>query len=847
MTPILALLALQVYRGREAVDPATYTSRSGAFELRVEASRIDGTGDGAYRLLRSGVPIWSGDKDFTLLDARVTDDGRVIGYALTEGRRRLGHLRVIVLAPDGAELQDEPHERTGPSDMHGDPEPWLFDLLLLDAADACVFRVHDWRKNQGLESWWVYRMTTGERLAEYLPAERLGHATEPPWRIHGAQALDPQGLVLAYGFGGRRHEDQWFALLEPLGEPVWRLEDPGAFATELGGVSGSGLLERVRRRNPPALPPGADMRIWRVRQGASVDYCVERDSGAEHGWRVAEVGRTPDEGRREPPAEPERIALAHLSSVALARGSGSEEGQLGPVVGWGFDDGGGLCVVRSCNRERFEHLRVDRDGRVLGTTPIEEPPEKLTGRRIWTHVAGQRWLLTISPDGDGASSSAFFADGTTGALRPLAGFKCPAIKAAAPTPEGGFVVLATHHLEFTLIDTVVAFGPDGVERWRLFNPIPSPDDPASLFSPQDLTVMPDGDVVVLDGARDALQVFDAGSAFVASVDLASAWGEEPSYLTLIEPAPGDGLLVYDFNGTTPVRLVERDGTVRARFDRFGRFAPDGQLWTCDGNRFYLLDGAGREIAPVGLTPSAEFLNEAGPSALDALGRICIQDARNGVLHVWSADGGRLLTAVPEPTDFGRVDTRARIVAGPDDGFAGQAREKGHVLFDASGRRTGLLEDVRELDFAPASGVSWAWRAGGVVELRAADGEIRELARLPSGRWITRPEDVCALADGSFVVLADNEVGLFDAGGRPLQSFGLPGTPGHTVSAGSRWILVSSYAREAWLIDREGGTPRLFHAGEVGEKSSCEMALGARGSEVLVLDKQALVLHRYALP
>ena len=66
MIPFLAALALQLYRGREAVDSATYVSASGAYELRVEPTRVDGTGEGAYRLLKDGQKLWSGKQDFTL-------------------------------------------------------------------------------------------------------------------------------------------------------------------------------------------------------------------------------------------------------------------------------------------------------------------------------------------------------------------------------------------------------------------------------------------------------------------------------------------------------------------------------------------------------------------------------------------------------------------------------------------------------------------------------------------------------------------------------------------------------------------------------------------------------------
>ena len=253
MLPVIALLALQVFGGREAVDPTTYVSRSGAYELLVDASRIDGSGDGSYRMLHGGREAWSGVKDFTLLDARVADDGSVFGYALTQGRRRLGELRVVVLAPDGSVQVDDRHAREGSRFPDSVPNPHPLDLLLLSSADAGVLRVLDPDLNRGLESWLVYRISSGERLESRLPAERLGGAEDPRYKIQGARALEPQGLVLAFGWiahgaGVGSWDEQWFALVEPAGEVVWKLEDPRAFHAKLGGVTTYDLADRVRQR-----------------------------------------------------------------------------------------------------------------------------------------------------------------------------------------------------------------------------------------------------------------------------------------------------------------------------------------------------------------------------------------------------------------------------------------------------------------------------------------------------------------------------------------------------------------------------------------------------------------------
>src|SRR4051794_30062796 len=81
------------------LDPKTYVSPSGRFALHVDPSDVRGRGRAAYRLTEDGREVWSGEKPFSLWDARVTDRGVAGGYAYSEGfqgTRVLGDFRVVI-------------------------------------------------------------------------------------------------------------------------------------------------------------------------------------------------------------------------------------------------------------------------------------------------------------------------------------------------------------------------------------------------------------------------------------------------------------------------------------------------------------------------------------------------------------------------------------------------------------------------------------------------------------------------------------------------------------------------------------------------------------------------------
>jgi hypothetical protein len=76
----IASFSTQAGGGPPAIlDPKTYTSPSGDYELRVASSDIRGRGEGAFVLTKSGVPVWLGDNPYPLGEAGVTETAAASG------------------------------------------------------------------------------------------------------------------------------------------------------------------------------------------------------------------------------------------------------------------------------------------------------------------------------------------------------------------------------------------------------------------------------------------------------------------------------------------------------------------------------------------------------------------------------------------------------------------------------------------------------------------------------------------------------------------------------------------------------------------------------------------------
>jgi hypothetical protein len=153
------------------LDPKTYRSPSGGFELTVDPGEIYGSGAAKYQIKENGKARWSGTLPFTMCEAAVTNAGVMIGYAYTHspggfpkrpGDYDPGKFVVAILGPDGEVRLQESVNVAESRYLHGRPTPIALGFVLDEPNDRAIVRIAALEWGQS-EVWWDYRLLHGDR------------------------------------------------------------------------------------------------------------------------------------------------------------------------------------------------------------------------------------------------------------------------------------------------------------------------------------------------------------------------------------------------------------------------------------------------------------------------------------------------------------------------------------------------------------------------------------------------------------------------------------------------------------------------------------------------------------
>jgi sugar lactone lactonase YvrE len=838
------------------LDPKTYVSPSGRFTLLVDPSAMEGRGRATYRLSQDGREVWRAEKPFSLWNARVTDDGVVGGYAYTEGfqgSRIPGDFHVVLLAGDGSVRLDEVTKRAGRSSYNRAPNPVGAGIVMNADNDRLVIRLED-----QIESWWVYQISTGERLAALRPYERMPDSRpmksrDPEKHIAGVipVAKTPLMLLKWRCTDMERGEESGakFSLIDPDAQPVWTLDLPkdGEIAATPPGDGHFALIDHSTKQR--------------------VEFSAHR--GADGKWVIAELRREPAPRTVDaspPPAIPNR-PLRHLGRIELR---GPDRGAPSPIQGvreFAFDGRGRLAVLGGNERARTLML-VDPSGKVVGSLPLDTTrPDEGEIEFKFAGVGGDRFVVIKTRYLQLTHiAEAWWADFGTGKTTPIVGFDRSDVGYVAGFPDGGFVVGA-----WVCDDGITAFDAQGKRTWSQradYNAKPRDLLPGS---PKALTITTTGEVVALENNTKAVYRFDRNGRHLGTIDLAKAWGRTPNYPTGIDADTDGGFIITDFNGSPPIVRMKRDGTVRAAFHpkhADGRVtsgegvkaAPDGRLWTSDGHALLRLDDAGVVDRILGDAPTPAGLGEIAGVEIDRAGRIYAVDERTGSVHVFDPQGRWLRVCLPKPTDFeGRCIFPQVTVS--DEGhvyfnIGGTAsRRIGDFLhFSDHGDRVGVerlaLDDIsQEMYLQPGTGHRWVVGYHKVFLVDRAGKVLKTIERCPDGRWLELPRAAAVSPDGSLAVIARGAVHFYAATGEPIRTVPLPdplkGTFASIAYDGNRVAIVED--KVVTLLDSSGRPQQRFSPVEQGDEPPAGPPfLAAGGRELLLFDGQRTII-RYELP
>jgi hypothetical protein len=237
-------------------------------------------------------------------------------------------------------------------------------------------------------------------------------------------------------------------------------------------------------------------------------------------------------------------------------------------------------------------------------------------------------------------------------------------------------------------------------------------------------------------------------------------------------------------------------------------ASDGRLWASDGQAFVRLNDSGVVDRVLGGKPDPEILQEVGEVEVTGKGQIYAVDSRTASVHVFDAEGKRLMVLKSNPTDFEMKAGLFKLaVMDNQEVYLSSAFDRmGQFLqFSADGKRLGFDSLFWWKWKASSIGPTLYPRAGlgrWVVDLRhigllnAKGGVERVIDRDPAGKWFQHLHGGAVAPDGTLAVLSGNsplgtrqlKLLIYDPTGKPIQSLDLP-------------FLQSSYAPMAFDGER----------------------------------------------
>jgi hypothetical protein len=803
---LLASSAPVASRGMPDLSPQTYTSPSGDVTVVVDPSDRSGAGSASYRFSRNGEAVMTAEHPFALWQAELTDDGMLAGYAYSEGytdrRGEAGDFIVAVAHIDGTARVLERVPRIPSRFFHTAAAPRGRGVLVDRASDRFVVRIDEDDLNRRGEQWWPYRLGSGEALPHLSLAPPIEQAI---YTLDARPIADTPLSIVHWWHSDYSRDDARpgavYTVIDGSGAVVWQLalprDYPGDATHEDRLLQQQFIRGAIRSLGPHRFA------LRHVAAGEQVHYQALADPAAPSGWhiveneRVAELPAAQAEAQAEQP--PVEIQLELLGSHRLGGEPQDKAGiDLAGLRTFAINDSGHFAVIATpgCDDAQSRLLLLDPGGAPQADIDLSRWFDDCRqGWRI-TGLHDGRWLVAGRGSGENARSTviAVEADGVNAVL--LDGFDIESIRSIAPLDDG-IVVLLREDSRYSSETSAVRFALDGRERWRVES---RSGDERALFSPEALTAMPSGEVVVLENIGGRLKLFGADGAHRRTIELAAIWGRKPNYPTDITTDHRGGVVLHDFGTDPSVVWMNADDEVTAQFTpRFpdGRefhvggmhVGVDGRLWTSDGYSLLRLDETGMVDAVIGRTPSPQALGESGSAVIAPNGWMYVADQRNAVVHVFD-DGGRpQRVCEPLPTDHQGGAGRVKLtVAERGDVYLERTSSNartgtGYVQFSPTCehlgvRRLTLGTVSQQWVAARASSQRWVLGYTRLFLVDENDTFVADIARGADDQWLGHLGPAAVAADGSLAVMSrpagvgtsgSPVVSLFDADGRPLHA------------------------------------------------------------------------------
>lgn len=873
---VVAMLCFtQATHAQYTLNPKTYESPSGEYQLHIDPSQVRGVGPSTVTMSHAGTRLWQKEHPFSLWHAHVTNDGHTVGYTyihgyegmtLVYGRNVPNTVDIVFLDTDGEIIarHDMPRQHSGMLSNPPDPYVPTINLFVPIPSQDRVLVVPHSRSRKTPAPWWMFELSSGHRLDDIAnPATPIilqnGFTRNILFQPLGDHPVLVVHALLSHYNASKRTQDAFLGLLGLDGNLIWSttiqseydhmpqgwhwLRDPDP-ADQLATVAG-----------------GFQFHSWSTDEIISFE-CVRE--GAV--WAVQEIDRqpAPPAPEEQPPEPLETIALELAGSISLGRPVPT------PFEGISYidvDGKGNIGFVPLTHRTKSFFL-VSPEGDVIHRELFAdfEGDTPWLRRAVWAGNDRQpdRWLLFSSGIGDRKPAAAWYDVQTRSIVTiPDLGFEY--VRDMRPLRDGGLIAAGDG---LTRSNTgLVAFNPDGSIRWK-----------------QDVQYLRDGlaittndEIALLTSER--VLFFNLEGNPSGDIDLATAFGRQPRYPAGMTADTNGGVIVLDASGTSGAFHIARDGslnkTLTPRFDdgaiidgtRDIPQAPGGTLWTTDGHSLLMLGDDGIVERIIGEPPEARPLRKVSSIALGPRGNIYALNEANAAIHVFDKDGN-LRAVLPPPSKSPGYLFGSSLVTVEHDGTihapgVRYARDE-KPLPPLDGATSQIAEYWL---MHPHNPVGWSlgyeYIALFQIEKDDTTTVLREVRRRPDNTWVERPNDGAVAQDGSLAVVVSEDLGyrrgtpmlcIYDASGEPMRMYAMPDQSLHSrIAYAHPYVVTIDHGNDllaANLYDvRTDAPPRRIVLPESIdlEDEYWYVNPSPNAGEFLLRGSVALELHRIRLP
>ncbi len=909
---IVVLVALVVAAPAIAADyvlnPTTYRSASGRYELYVNPSAPNGSGPAFYRMTLDGIEVWAGERPFTLREAKLTNGGRVAGYAYEGGviptphnGYRYSGLTVCILDLDGETLQRDSSKAkrkefrvSGFGFGYGRAYSKSVSGTLLDeAGDRFVLLVprSEWKAPR---AWWIYRLTTGEFL-EIVSPDRPGAAVPTQGELEREFTLEVKRVpetpfVVAHwylddGSDELQGRSAAVSVLGLDGKQLWKRNFPKEYSEEEKYLF-TNAYDRLSKQLASEL---RSFSFHSFSLGQRLSFSIERDS--DSGWRVIETGRVevsidaPTDNAPSPKVE--ILALEELEPIRLQHPSGKGQ-PIAKISDFAIDDDGCFAFLGWSSLDECRFIRVAPDGVVLADISLDELRPAHDRDHFLSPALKGRWFIVQNDANEeqhergqlvesieAPRARAWIFDPNSAELNEIKHFSSSKIVSIAPTDDGGFISLSTSDSVGFGAKTVSRFDRYGTSIWKW-----NATARHTNLTFDAVTWLPGVGVVALAGTGSSSLTFLSQFGDAPETEqLTDLLKREFNYLTGAKAGRDGGLLLYDFNTEPSCIVIDSElKEVSAWTPRLedGRSvpivgdvqaAPDGSFWTSDGQAFLRLNDDGvvdkvvRPLASDGTGGYEEIWT------VDSKGRIYTFNGLTAEVRVYASDGSYLHACKTESADYDiRIEIHGISVDGEGNVHVqlnyGLAHGPEYLVFSPTGERIGWKEVVvdsgwENWHFKPDNSGLWVLGYDEIYLLDEDDQLIKTILRRANGDWLQYAGDGAVAADGSLAVICGPigmrstqrpaVISIYDAKGEPRLTLDLQEEDALARLAYNGKRIVVADDSGVFLYDLAGKPPKKFVLSLAeGEESWCLPFFSPDGTELWIAGIEPGELRRYQL-